>query len=275
MSILFIAKLVLVAIFLVMFIRRPSPAWGVGLLTVTTAVLLDTLFGTLNRDLIEGDLGFFYFVIAGLLVGGAAFWLLGVLWPLLPGWPGRQTAPVAPAAVEPVAEAPTERTPPGGLVDGVDRQLLYDTVRTRFGREDVYDLMYDMGIRENSVIEPGATLDDVLINVLDKAEQSGQTAALALAVERILTPPPPEHLPRLEKLSPDSPPAVLRQYLLAHYSLDELANLAANLGVDWDMLEGTGKQARARNLLLYVARRDRTAVLVDQLQSPSQNAADT
>lgn len=273
MSILFIAKLVIVVIFLGMFIRRPSPAWGVGLLTVTTAVLLDTLFGTLNRELIEGDLGFFYFVIAGLLVGGMAFWLLGVLWPLLPGWPQRGKA-AAPAKAttpearsEPAPAQPLAFTGSSGTADGVDRRMLYDDLRTRFGREDVYDLIYDMGISENSVIEPGATLEVVLVNVLDEAEQTGQTAALALAVERILTPPPPEHLPRLAKLSPDSPPAVLRQYLQVHYSLADLAQASRDLGVDWDSLEGTAKQAKGRNLLLYLARRNRTADIVDWIQA--------
>ena len=49
--ILVILKLLVVLFFLIMFIRRPRVAWGIGLLTVTTAVLLDTLLGTFNRRL--------------------------------------------------------------------------------------------------------------------------------------------------------------------------------------------------------------------------------
>ena len=45
-----VLKLLIVLIFLVKFLRRPSVVWGIGLLTVTTAVLLDTLLGTFDRD---------------------------------------------------------------------------------------------------------------------------------------------------------------------------------------------------------------------------------
>jgi hypothetical protein len=64
-------KLLIVLIFLVKFLRRPSVVWGIGLLTVTTAVLLDTLLGTFDRDALLGELGFFFYIIAG-------------------RWPGRQ-----------------------------------------------------------------------------------------------------------------------------------------------------------------------------------------
>ncbi|MCO5180917.1 MAG: hypothetical protein M9896_12815, partial [Candidatus Promineofilum sp.] len=83
--ILVILKLLVVLIFLIMFIRRPSVVWGIGLLTVTTAVLLDTLLGTFNRDELLAELGFFFYVISGVLLAGAAAWFWGVVRPWLPG----------------------------------------------------------------------------------------------------------------------------------------------------------------------------------------------
>lgn len=56
--ILVILKLLVVLFFLIMFIRRPSAVWGIGLLTVTTAALLDTLLGTFNREEMLAELGF-------------------------------------------------------------------------------------------------------------------------------------------------------------------------------------------------------------------------
>ena len=53
MSVVLIFKILIILIFLVMFMRRPSLAWGVGLLTVTTAVLLDTVLGTFDRAAFE------------------------------------------------------------------------------------------------------------------------------------------------------------------------------------------------------------------------------
>ncbi|MEZ4594930.1 MAG: hypothetical protein R3D55_27875, partial [Chloroflexota bacterium] len=60
------------AVFLFMFWRRPSLKWGVGLLTVTSAVLLDTFLGTFNREEMLAQFGFFFYIIAGLLLGGIA-----------------------------------------------------------------------------------------------------------------------------------------------------------------------------------------------------------
>ena len=80
MQIVFVVlKLLVVLLFLVRFLRRPSVVWGIGLLTVTTAVLLDTLLGTFDRDALLAELGFFFYVIAGALLAGAAAWVVG-LW---------------------------------------------------------------------------------------------------------------------------------------------------------------------------------------------------
>lgn len=71
MQIAFIVlKLLVVLVFLIMFIRRPTVVWGIGLLTVTTAALLDTLLGTFNREQLLGEMGFFFYVISGALLAG-------------------------------------------------------------------------------------------------------------------------------------------------------------------------------------------------------------
>lgn len=271
MILFLILKFITVLVFLALFWRRPNVVWGVGLLTVTTAVLLDTFLGTFGRDEMLAELGFFFYVISGALLGGAAVWIWGLLRPLtitaIPAPPAptpsvRARPVIAPAM--PVA-APSE---PGSTA--FDRQMLYDEIRHRFGREDVLDLIFDLGINENDVMTLDQDMNQLIINVMDIAEQQGQTGALALAVERILTPLPPEHLPRLEKITADSPPTILRQYLLAHHDLAQLAQLSADLGIDWEQLGVGSKKEKVRSLLLYLYRRNRIDELIDLMRAPEE-----
>ncbi len=267
MTILLILKLIVVLIFLLLFLRRPNLNWGIGLLTVTTAVLLDTFLGTFGREQMQGELGFFYPVISGMLFGGAAIWLWGVLRPLLGRSPAAEpdnpTPPVAKAKAI-LANTNRNSAPTGAAFD---RQMLYEQIRTRFGREDILDLMFDLGVSENDVMTINQDMHQLIINIMDLADEREQTAALALAVERILTPTPAEHLPRLEKISVASPPTILRQFLLAHYSLEELAQMATQLGIDWEQVGAGSKKERVRELLLYLYRRNRLDELVDLMQS--------
>ncbi|MCL4261722.1 MAG: hypothetical protein KJ069_00835 [Anaerolineae bacterium] len=271
-------KLFVVVVFLVMFLRRPSLPWGVGLLTVTTAVLLDTILGTFDRAALLAELGFFFYFIGGVLVGGGAFWLLGVLWPHLP-----QTSVPAPAvaaqsvsvkefqAVVPPVNGQPEPLP---LVEAAanpdeaayDVAALLDDIQNRFGREDVLDLMFDLEIPETAVISLNQNLQVLAHDVVVYATRNGQTAQLALAIERILTPPPPEMLPRLEKLTPASPRASLRYVLLARYNLEKLQKMAARLGVDWEQLEGAEKRGKVREFLQYLYRRNRVDELLDLMR---------
>ena len=267
MTVLLIVKLVVVVIFLVIFLRRPSLVWGIGLLTVTTAVLLDTILGTFGRVEMADELGFFYPVLAGMLFAGAAVWLWGLLRPLTAVAP-----PVTATAAPPVQTPPERRVQSGDTTAapaaGFDRQMLYEQIRDRFGRDDVLDLMFDLNISENEVMTLQQDMNHLILSIMDEAEAREQTAALALAVERILTPPPPSHLPRLEKINVGSPPTILRQYLLAHYSLADLAQMASRLGIDWEQVAAGNKKTQVRELLLYLYRRNRVDDLVSLMQTP-------
>jgi hypothetical protein len=128
-------------------------------------------------------------------------------------------------------------------------------------------------MNENDVIAFNHEAHETIIRVIDLAEERGQTGALALAVERILTPIPRDTLPRLEKLSPDSPQTVLRYYLIANYTLSELEGMTTELGVDWQMIGGDSKQTKVRNLLLYLYRRNRIEELIEMMQRPLQEPA--
>ncbi len=260
MSLLLIIKLLIVIIFLIMFIRRPSVAWGIGLLTVSTAVLLDTLLNTFDHTELQVQLGFFYFVIIGALFGGGALWLWALLRPFI------NPTPVTTAAATPPPQS--DKQPNFNAGDSTfDRQMIYEQIRNRFGFEDVLDLMFDLDIHENDVMGLNQNMQDLIVNIMDTAEARGQMAVLALAVERILTPLPADHLPRLEKLSAESPPTVLRQYLLAHYDLAELQQIAADLDIDWEDLGIASKKQKVRNLLLFLARRNRTDDLLDWMHT--------
>jgi len=285
--ILVILKLLVVLAFLIMFIRRPTVVWGIGLLTVTTAVLLDTLLGTFNRDELLAELGFFFYVISGVLLAGAATWFWGVVRPWLPGEVQPATTAPRPTAAGnqtslPAAQPPEIATPkpapklppplPADHVDqfaeaGYDRQMLYEEIRHRFSHADLRDLMFDLEINELDVATVGQSMDELIVRVMDTADQEGKASTVALAVERILTPPPPEHLPRLEKLSADSPRTVIRQYLLAYYSLEQLQQFSAELGVDWEQLETGDKKDKVRDLLLYLYRRERIGELLTAMRA--------
>ena len=111
---------------------------------------------------------------------------------------------------------------------------------------------------ENEVVGFYQDANQVIVRLIDLAEQQGQSGQLALSVERILSPIRREDLPRPEKLSVDSPPMVLRHYLLANASNAEIEGMAASLDVDWEYLAGDSKKAKTRNLLLYLQRRNQT-----------------
>jgi hypothetical protein len=270
MSWLLILKFVAIIFFLLMFLRKPSLVWGIGLLTVTTAVLLDTLLGTFDREAMMAEMGFFFFIIAGSLFAGAALWLWGLLLPKI------QRAPVASSIsnvpeeiVLPSTINPTIKT--GGSQTFADRKMLYEEIRQRFDREDLLDLMFDLEINEGDVLPFDQDLNQLIVNIMDYAERSGQCDEMAFAVERILTPPPADHLPRLERIRADSPPTILRQYLLANYSLEDLQQLATDLNIDWEQLDAGAKREKTRSLLQYTKRRNRLQELVDLMHEKGQS----
>jgi hypothetical protein len=257
-----IIKAIIVLVFLLMFLRRPKLTAGVGLLTVTSAVLLDTFLGTFGREETLSQLGFFFHVINGALFAGTAIWTMGTLRPLV------MASPTMPATDRPLARPipPQENYDAETSPTAFDRQMIYDDIRHRFGPEDVLDLIFDLGITENDVISFRQEMNQLILNVVEVAIQRGQTEALALAVERILTPPPPEYLPRLKKIEAESPPTILRHYLLAHYDMAWLKQSADDLSIDWEMLGEGGKQEKVRNLLLYLIRRNRVGELIELMR---------
>ncbi len=265
-------KLLVVIVFLIAFLRRPTLVWGVGLLSVTSAVLLDTLLGTFGREEMVARIGFFFYVFSGVIFSGAALWLWGLLRPRIDrATPTSATAAPAPVAVTaaPVTGPVVPRVLSGQRRDetAVDYGMLFQEIKQRFSREDVLDLAFDLNLEESEVMPLNQDMVQLIANIIDKADERDQAKGLALAVERILTPPPPDHLPRLEKLSSDSPSPVLRHYLLAHYNLEQLQAVAFDLAVDWEYLQGSGKQAKVRELLRFLQRRNRLDELVDRLAS--------
>jgi hypothetical protein len=272
--VLIILKLLVVLFFLIMFIRRPNFVWGIGLLTVSTAVLLDTLLGTFNREELLADLGFFFYVISGILFAGAAAWFWGLVRPKLPIAAENSRAAAVPIPVTPSKPENPVSIPaplPPGHVDGyattgIDRRMLYEEIRSRFSESDLRDLMFDLEINELDVVSPGQSMDELIVRVMDAADNAGKADTVALAVERILTPPPAELLPRLEKLTADSPRTVIRHYLLANYTLVQLERMATALNIDWEQLEAGDKKDKVRDLLLYIYRRNRIEDLLKVLQ---------
>ncbi|MDT8307508.1 MAG: hypothetical protein RRC07_16365 [Anaerolineae bacterium] len=260
---LFILKLLLVLVFLIAFLRHPRPVWGIGLLTVAAAFLLDTFVNTFGWTTVQETLGPFFYVVVGAIVGGAAVWF----WALLRPFVNTAPSPATPAPVPP----PAATRPEGAAAVAFDRRELYDMIRERLGSEDMRDLVFDLGINENDIFSPGYSATESIVRLMDLAEAQGQSGDLALAVERILTPIATTDLPRVEKLTISSPPTVLRHYLLAHFTLEELATLARDLSIDSEQLGGSKREV-ARGLLLYLRRRNRLDDLITALQSEAAAA---
>ena len=149
----------------------------------------------------------------------------------------------------------------------IDRQLLFDQIRQRLSPDDILDVVYDLGMSENEVVGFNHDANQVIVRLIDLAEHQGQSGQLALSVERILSPMRREDLPRPEKLGVDSPPMVLRHYLLANASSAEIEGMASSLEVDWEYLAGTGKKAKTRNLLLHLQHRNRLQELVELMKA--------
>ncbi|MFN2105597.1 MAG: hypothetical protein ACK2UR_18400 [Candidatus Promineifilaceae bacterium] len=267
MSWLLLLKFIAIIFFLIMFLRKPSLVWGIGLLTVTTAVLLDTLLGTFDREAVVAELGFFYFIVAGALFAGAALWLWGLL---LPKVQSSAVGSIPAKMPEEIVLQTAESAVKPGISGYADRGMLYAEIRERFGREDVLDLMYDLQIKENDVLTVDQDMNRLIVNIMDFAERNGQCDELALAVERILTPPPAENLPRLERISVESPPTILRQYLLANYSIVDLQELTEDLEIDWEQLDAGAKREKTRSLLQYVQRRNRLDELLALMYERAQ-----
>lgn len=258
-----ILKLLAVLVFLIMFLRGSRLVWGVGLLTVTTAVLLDAVLTTFGRQEIRQQLGFFFYVISGAIFGGAAVWLWGLVRPLTVV--NQPTSTPAVKLNPNPTHPPTAAEQPGAVFD---RQMLYDQIRQRLSPQDVLDLIFDLGLEENEVVGLEQDMAHVIVRLMDTAEERGQAGALALAVERILLPPTPADLPRLEKLNADSPRTVLRHYLLSHYNLAQLEQMAQQMEMDWEQLTGRNKKEKVRELLLHLYRRNRLGDLLLLMQNP-------
>ncbi len=259
-----VLQLIIVGLFFFMFLRGSKLVWGVGLLTVVSAVLFNTILQIFGRSRTAEDLGFWFEVINGLLLGGAAFWLWGLLRPFLEGAEPaaeKQTPAAVPlvAVANPDGEVKLSRRAASMANDagGYDLRLLHDQIRQNLGPDDVFDLIFDLEMVENEVVAPTRDMRQTILNIIDQAVERGQMSDLALAVERILTPVPPDHFPRVENLRADSPPTILRRWLLTFYDLAGIEQLAVELEVPWELLGIGSKQVKVRQLLLYLKRRSR------------------
>jgi len=267
MNLLFLViKIIVVVVFLIMFLRSDKLVWGIGLLTVTSAILLDTFMATFGREEMLEVLGFFYYVLAGAIFAGAVIWIWTLARPYIRPTKiaGSPRGSMANANFEPGNWPENEDESDG---TAVDHQMLYEQIRDRLSPDDILDLIFDLDWNENDVISYHQDNDQVIIRLIYLAAERNKTGNLALAVERILTPIPVENLPRLEKIGVDTPHPVLRYYLIANYSADELQQMSVDLQIDWEIIGGDNKKTKVRNLLLYLYHRNRIDELIDLMQS--------
>lgn len=265
-----IVKIIAVLFFLIMFLRRSNTVWGAGLLTLTTAFLLDAATTFFGQEAMIANLGNFSWVLGGALAAGAYIWLRGILQNQLPTG-GVQGTTIS--SFRPMVDKKARPARRKNSQSAVDRGMLFNQIRDNLGPDDVLDLIFDLDFNENELVNPSQTMMQIANGVLDTAEDSGQLDTLSLGVERILTPVSAENLPRLTKLSPDSPPTILRQFLIANYNLADLAMISDALGIDWQEMGDGPKKTRVRHLLLYCKRRNRLRNLINYIQNQDKNIA--
>jgi hypothetical protein len=268
-----IAKIVTVAFFLIMFLRSDKVVWGVGLLTVTSAILLDTFLGTFGQEEMIQQLGFFFYILAGALFAGATFWLWGVLRPYTKSKPQDH---MQDDSLEPVSYAPVEIVssiePAKDELVEIEYPVLFESIRDKLSPDQVGDLSFDMGYFAELETTTSQDNDELLLLTVERAANEDRIEELELAIERVETPLPPEHLPRLEKIQPNSPPTVLRQYMVATYSSSELEQFSTDLGFHRASLQGETLNAQARGLLLFAENSSRKSDLIDLLREYDQDA---
>ena len=216
MSFLLFIELVIITFFFIMFYRRSNLVWAVGLLTASTAVLLNVALTIFGNDVTLDSLGLWGQILGGLAFGGAAFWLWGLLQPNMSI--DNSTSPSAftslasknglgAGAVDAASEQLLSKRAAGMRNDSseYDRHLLFDQIKKNLGPEDILDLLFDLEFAENEVIAPTKDMNQTIINIMDMANENELMGDLALAVVRILTAVPPDHFPRLSRITVESP----------------------------------------------------------------------
>lgn len=266
-----IAKVVTVILFLVMFLRSSRVIWGIGLLTVTTAILLDAFLGTFGREDMLEQFGFFFYVLAGGLFAGATLWLWGVLRPYLHRKSeGNKPTDykIVPASVEPAKQNSSP---------DVDTQtaepVVFEIIRDELSREDLMDLAYDLELLEGLPDGTVGSSDSMIQVIIEQTGGEEQLEQLTLAVQRIREPLPVDHLPRIDNIQLDSPPTILRQYMSASCSNSDLKSIASDMSIEWENVSGESVRTSVRNLLMAVDQAGRKEELIDQLRQLSSQAS--
>lgn len=215
-----------------------------------------------SRQLLT-DIGYLGYAIGGLLAAGVFLWLIELLKPSTE----TTTLPSFRSTARPPANPSSSRKDNAAF----DRQLIFEQIRDNLGVDDVLDLIFDLDLKENNVINPAQAMPHNIMAILDQAEVNNQMAQVAMSVERILTPIQPDHLPLREHISAETPPHLLRQFLILNYTTAELATVAAEIGIDWLGLGSDAKKSRIRRLLLHTKRRGLLEKLLSQINPVSDS----
>ncbi|MGB1250623.1 MAG: hypothetical protein ACPG8W_08440 [Candidatus Promineifilaceae bacterium] len=263
MNLLWLIRFGIVLICLIMFVWRANWTWAIGLLAASLMVALDAL--RMRELLVDG--GFLSWLFGGLIAGGAFALISGLFRPKSIYSTSRSETRIP--SVEPgYNQPPSVRLKSVSAENNaVDRKMLFAQIRKRLSPDDIYDLIFDADLNENNIVSPAQDMRETIVRLMDEAERSGQSGRLAMSVERILTPISKESLPRLNRISAETPPHLLRQAIIANYSFSTLDDLCTKIGIDWQEMGSDAKKTRVRRMLRYLQRRNRLPDLFVQLKS--------
>lgn len=228
---------------------------------MTSAILLDTFLGTLGRDEMIAELGFFLYVIAGALVAGTTLWMWAVLRDFV-SKPGISESTSGLSDDEQPREA-------DDLVDGRehDQEEVFQELLSEASHEDLMDLIFDLGWSLNDLKPNLDKGEDIVTVIVSRALDRNQMENLRVAIGHLREPLPAENLPRTMRLKPNTPPMILRHYILQHLTLDQIDQMARELPVDFSDHQDHLKRMRTRQLLWMLIEQQRLASLIDMIQN--------
>jgi hypothetical protein len=146
--------------------------------------------------------------------------------------------------------------------------------RRRDELQEQYDLLSEklQRLRAAHAIEAGAAVRFQLEKQIEQAESERDVLEQQMDMpgeeREQASPPGPEEDVQTIGAAPEEGAVdqayltQLRQVLTTRFDAGELRTLCFDLGVDYDDLPGAGKASRARELVGYLARRDRIADLI-------------
>ena len=131
-----------------------------------------------------------------------------------------------------------------------------------------------------ATISTQSNLSAICMDLITWTEAQGRTAEL-IQKSREFNPGNPRLQAFAEKMAPADPVAPSKtdldqrqkiyDVLMSRFTLGEIKTICFNLGIDYEVVEGTNKASKARGLITYLGHRNNLQALVEQIRKERGN----